>query len=171
MGAGDGVAGQAVTGWEPSAHSAHSARSGTTEPIGLLLVEDNPGDVELTREALRESVLHTRLTVVRDGVDALALLRRQGVYRDAPRPDLILLDLNLPKKNGRAVLAEIKGDPSLRRIPVIVLTSSLAEEDIQSAYDLHANCYVPKPVGFDEFNAAVRSIEQFWFSVARLSCD
>jgi chemotaxis family two-component system response regulator Rcp1 len=139
-----------------------------TDPIQILLVEDNPGDVELTREALLDSKLHMQLSVASDGVQALAFLARTGPYADAPRPDLILLDLNLPKKDGRAVLSEIKRDPRLRAIPVVVLTSSRAEEDIARAYDLHANCFVTKPVDFDQFTTIVRSIEQFWFSVVKL---
>jgi two-component system, chemotaxis family, response regulator Rcp1 len=139
-----------------------------SDPIEILLVEDNPGDVELTREALHDSKVHMRLSVVNDGVDALAFLRREGPHADAPRPDLILLDLNLPKKDGRAVLADVKGDPSLRHIPVVILTSSQAEQDILRAYDLHANCYVTKPVDLDQFITIVRSIEQFWFTVVKL---
>jgi two-component system, chemotaxis family, response regulator Rcp1 len=134
----------------------------------ILLVEDNPGDVELTREALLESKLHMRLSVVVDGVEALAFLRREGAYADAPRPDLILLDLNLPKKDGRAVLGEIKEDRALRNIPVVILTSSQAEQDIVRAYDLHANCYVTKPVDLDQFITIVRSIESFWLTVVKL---
>ena len=140
----------------------------TSDPIEILLVEDNPGDVELTREALLDSKMHMNLSVVSDGVEALAFLRREGAYADVPRPDLILLDLNLPKKDGRAVLGEIKQDGVLRHIPVVVLTSSRAEQDIVKAYDLHANCYVTKPVDFDQFITIVRSIEQFWFTVVRL---
>jgi len=139
-----------------------------SDPIEILLVEDNPGDVELTREALLDSKMHMNLSVVSDGVEALAFLRREGSYADAPHPDLILLDLNLPKKDGRAVLGEIKQDSVLRHIPVVVLTSSRAEQDILRAYDLHANCYVTKPVDFDQFITIVRSIEQFWFTVVRL---
>ena len=134
----------------------------------ILLVEDNPGDVELTREALLESKLHMQLSVVPDGVEALAFLRREGRYADAPRPDLILLDLNLPKKDGRTVLSEIKQDRSLRNIPVVILTSSQAEQDIVRAYDLHANCYVTKPVDLDQFISIVQSIEQFWLTVVKL---
>ena len=140
----------------------------TTDAIEILLVEDNPGDVELTREALHDGKIHTNLSVAPDGVEALAFLRREGKYGGAPRPDLILLDLNLPRKDGRAVLAEIKEDRALRHIPVVVLTSSQAEQDIVRAYDLHANCYVTKPVDLDQFITIVRSIEQFWFSVVKL---
>jgi two-component system, chemotaxis family, response regulator Rcp1 len=139
-----------------------------TDPIEILLVEDNPGDVELTREALHDGKIHMNLSVVNDGVEALAFLRREREYAGSPRPDLILLDLNLPKKDGRAVLGEIKGDPELRHIPVVVLTSSQAEQDIVRAYDLHANCYVTKPVDLDQFITIVRSIEQFWFTVVKL---
>jgi two-component system, chemotaxis family, response regulator Rcp1 len=139
-----------------------------TDPIEILLVEDNPGDVELTREALHDGKIHMNLSVVNDGVEALAFLRREGTYAGSPRPDLILLDLNLPKKDGRAVLAEIKEDRVLRNIPVVILTSSQAEQDIVRAYDLHANCYVTKPVDLDQFITIVRSIEQFWFTVVKL---
>ena len=139
-----------------------------TDPIEILLVEDNPGDVELTREALHDSKVHMRLSVVNDGVEALAFLRREGTYAGSPRPDLILLDLNLPKKDGRAVLGEIKGDPALRHIPVVILTSSQAEQDIVRAYELHANCYVTKPVDLEQFITIVRSIEQFWLTVVKL---
>ena len=137
-------------------------------PIHILLVEDNAGDVRLTREALKEGKVRNRLTVAPDGVEALAVLRREGRYKDEPRPDLILLDLNLPKKDGRDVLAEIKDDPVLRRIPVVVLTTSKAEEDIIKTYDLHANCYITKPVDFDKFVSVVRTIDDFWLSVVKL---
>lgn len=140
----------------------------TVEPINILLVEDNPGDVRLTVEALREGKVHNHLSVARDGVEALAFLRQQGEFADAPRPDVILLDLNLPKKDGREVLAEIKADERLRRIPVVVLTTSKAEEDILRSYALHANCYVTKPVDLEQFITVVRSIEDFWFSIVRL---
>jgi chemotaxis family two-component system response regulator Rcp1 len=139
-----------------------------TQPIEVLLVEDNPGDVRLTREALRDGKVHNNLSVVPDGVEALAFLRRQGKYADAPRPDLILLDLNLPKKDGREVLQDIKGDPALQRIPVVVLTSSEAERDIAQAYALHANCYITKPVDLDQFITVVKSIEDFWFTIVKL---
>lgn len=137
-------------------------------PFHILLVEDNAGDVRLTREALNESKAATSLTVASDGVEALAILRREGGYEDVARPDLILLDLNLPRKDGRQVLAEIKKDASLKRIPVIVLTTSKAEEDIVKTYDLHANCYVSKPVDFDSFVSVVKSIDDFWLSVVNL---
>jgi two-component system, chemotaxis family, response regulator Rcp1 len=137
-------------------------------PVEVLLVEDNPGDVRLTREALKEGKLRVNLHVAPDGVEALAFLRRQGRYVDAIRPDLILLDLNLPKKDGREVLQEIKRDDALRTIPVVILTSSQAEQDIARAYDLHANCYVTKPVDLDQFINVVRSIEDFWFALVKL---
>ena len=136
--------------------------------IQVLLVEDNPGDVRLTREALKEGKLLNQLTVVGDGVEALSFLRKEGVYADAPQPELILLDLNLPKKDGREVLAEIKADPNLRRIPVVVLTTSSSEEDILKIYDLHANCYITKPVDLEQFMGVVKSIEDFWVSVVKL---
>jgi CheY-like chemotaxis protein len=139
-----------------------------SRPVEVLLVEDNPGDVRLTREALKEGKIRNNLHVARDGVEALAFLRRQGEHAGAPRPDLILLDLNLPRKDGREVLTEIKEDASLRQIPVVVLTSSQAEEDIVRAYDLHANCYISKPVDLDQFINVVRSIEDFWFTVVKL---
>ena len=137
-------------------------------PIEILLVEDNPGDVRLTVEALKEGKVRNNLSVAKDGVEALAFLRREGGFAGAARPDLILLDLNLPKKDGREVLAEIKDDAVLRRIPVVVLTTSKAEEDILRTYDLHANCYITKPVDLDQFIAVVRSIDDFWLSVVRL---
>jgi chemotaxis family two-component system response regulator Rcp1 len=136
--------------------------------IQVLLVEDNPGDVRLTKEALKEGKLLNQLTVVGDGVEALSFLRKEGKYADAPQPELILLDLNLPKKDGREVLAEIKADPNLRRIPVVVLTTSSAEEDILKIYDLHANCYITKPVDLEQFMGVVKSIEDFWVSVVKL---
>jgi chemotaxis family two-component system response regulator Rcp1 len=143
-------------------------RDASGAAIEILLVEDNPGDVRLTIEAFKEGKVLNRVNVVDNGVDALAYLRREGRFADAPRPDLILLDLNLPRKNGRTVLAEIKEDPQLKRIPVVVLTTSQAEEDILSSYDLHANSYVTKPVGLDQFIDVVKSIEDFWIVVARL---
>jgi two-component system, chemotaxis family, response regulator Rcp1 len=140
-------------------------------PIDILLVEDNPGDVRLTKEALSDAKVLNRLTVAVDGLEALAALRREGRFANVPRPDIILLDLNLPRKDGRAVLAEIKKDPDLRRIPVIVLTTSKAEEDVIRTYDLHANCYIPKPLDLEQFIAVVKSIEDFWFTVAKLPSD
>jgi two-component system, chemotaxis family, response regulator Rcp1 len=141
------------------------------EPIEILLVEDSPADVDLTREALEDAKVHNNLHVASDGVEALAFLRREGRYADAPHPALILLDLNLPKKDGREVLAEIKADPLLRRIPVVVLTTSEAEQDILQSYDLHANCYVTKPVDLDAFMHVVRSIEDFWLAIVRLPSE
>ncbi|MCG8605395.1 response regulator [bacterium] len=137
-------------------------------PIEILLVEDNPGDVRLTVEALKEGPLRNNLHVVTDGVDALAYLRQEGKFTDSVRPDLILLDLNLPKKNGREVLAEIKSDRDLRRLPVVVLTTSEAEQDILKTYDLHANCFISKPVDLERFIQVVRSIENFWLTTVRL---
>jgi two-component system, chemotaxis family, response regulator Rcp1 len=138
------------------------------EAIEILLVEDNPGDVRLTEEALKEGKVLTNLHVARDGVEAMAMLRREGRHAAVPRPDLILLDLNLPRKDGREVLADIRADPDLRRIPVVVLTTSAAEQDIIRAYDLHANCYITKPVDLDQFIAIVQSIEDFWLTIVRL---
>jgi CheY-like chemotaxis protein len=137
-------------------------------PAVILLVEDNPDDVALTMEALKEGNIGNDLHVAKDGVEALAFLRKQGVHAAAPRPDLILLDLNLPRKDGREVLEEIKSDASLCQIPVVVLTTSRAESDVINSYRLHANCFVTKPVDFDEFLEIVRSIEHFWFSVVNL---
>lgn len=138
------------------------------QPIEILLVEDNPGDVRLTREAFKEGKVRNNLSVASDGVEALAFLRREGKYADAPRPDVILLDLNLPRKDGREVLAEIKEDPDLRRLPVVVLTTSQAEQDILKSYNLHANCYITKPVDLERFITVVKSIETFWLSVVKL---
>jgi chemotaxis family two-component system response regulator Rcp1 len=136
--------------------------------VEILLVEDNPGDVRLTQEALKDNKVHNNLHIVGDGVEALAFLRKEGQYAGTPRPDLILLDLNLPRKDGREVLAEIKADAQLRRIPVVVLTTSKAEEDILRAYDLNANCYITKPVDFEQFIHVVRSIEDFWLAMVKL---
>jgi len=136
--------------------------------IEILLVDDSPGDVRLTIEALRDGKIHNHLSVVSDGEEALAFLRHQGQYAKVPRPDLILLDLNLPKKDGREVLRQIKQEEDLKRIPVVVLTISTAEKDILKAYDLHANCYVNKPVDFGQFTVVVKSIEDFWFTVVKL---
>jgi CheY-like chemotaxis protein len=136
--------------------------------VEVLLVEDNPGDVRLTREALNEAARPVSLNVVSDGLDAVRYLRRESPYDDAPRPNLILLDLNLPKKDGREVLAEIKADEDLRMIPVIVMTTSEALTDIQRAYSLHANCYVTKPADFEDFVGLVRSIEHFWLTLAKV---
>lgn len=136
--------------------------------IEILLVEDNPGDARLTLEAFKEGKVFNNLTVIGDGVEALAYLRREGHYANSVQPDLILLDLNLPKKDGREVLAEIKDDERLKNIPVIVLTTSAAEEDIARAYSRHANCYITKPVDLDQFLHVVQSIESFWLSLVRL---
>jgi len=138
------------------------------QPIVILLVEDNPGDVRLTREAFKEGKVSNTLMVAPDGIEAMALLRRQGAHANAPRPDLILLDLNIPRMDGRQVLAEIKADPSLKRIPVVVLTTSKAEEDVIRTYDLNANCYITKPVDFDKFLSVVKSIDAFWLTVVNL---
>jgi CheY-like chemotaxis protein len=138
------------------------------DPIEVLLVEDDPGDVLLIREAFDDNKVANRLHVVSDGVEALDFMRREREYRDAPRPDLVLLDLNLPRKDGREVLAEVKGDEQLRSIPVVVLTTSQAEEDVLRSYDLHANAYVTKPVDFDRFIGVVRQIDQFFVSVVKL---
>jgi CheY-like chemotaxis protein len=137
-------------------------------PIEVLLVEDDPGDVLMTREAFEEHKVRNNLSVVNDGSEAIAFLRREGRYADAPRPDLVLLDLNLPRRDGREVLAEIKNDPDLRQIPVVVLTTSQADEDIARSYQLHANAYVTKPVDFDRFIEVVRQIDEFFVSVVAL---
>lgn len=137
-------------------------------PVDVLLVEDSAADAELTREALVAGDGDTRLHEVRDGIEALAFLRRVPPFEAAPRPVLILLDLNLPRMDGRMVLAEIKRDPALRSIPVVVLTSSAAEQDVMAAYDLNANCYVTKPLNLDDFLAAVRAVRRFWLSTAAL---
>lgn len=139
--------------------------------IDILLVEDSPGDVRLTREALKEGRLRNELHVAMDGEEALAFLRQEGVHRDAPRPGLVLLDLNLPRVDGREVLREMKRDPSLRRIPVVVLTTSTADEDVLRVYDLHGNCYIAKPVEFERFLEVVQSIEDFWLTVVQLPLE
>jgi len=139
-----------------------------TKPVEILLVEDNPGDVRLTQETLKEFKVLNNLSVVGNGVEAMAFLRHEGRYAKASRPDLILLDLNLPKKDGREVLKEIKLDEQLKRIPVVVLTTSSAEQDILKTYELHANCYITKPVDLDQFIAVIKSIEKFWFTIVRL---
>ena len=140
-------------------------------PIEIFLIEDNPGDARLTVEALREAKVHNRLSWVTDGAEAIAFLRRQGKHAAAPRPDLILLDLNLPRKDGREVLAEIKQDDNLRRIPVVVLTTSQAEEDIIKAYNLNANCYITKPVDLDKFLEVIKTIKTFWLSIVKLPSE
>jgi CheY-like chemotaxis protein len=144
--------------------------SETCKVIDILLVEDNPGDVELVREALSEAKVCNELHVAPDGVEAMKFLRAQGNYAGTPCPDLILLDLNLPKKSGREVLEEIKTDPNLKLIPVVILTSSKEEEDICRSYQMHANCYVTKPVNFEQFMNVVKSIEDFWLTVVKLPC-
>ncbi|WP_436928864.1 response regulator [Halosimplex halobium] len=138
------------------------------EPVEILLAEDNPGDVTLTRKALERGNISNNLHVVNDGVEALAFLRQEGEYADEPRPDLVLLDLNMPRKDGRDVLEEIKTDDDLRRIPIVVMTSSEAEEDIVQSYDLHANAYLTKPIDFDGFLDIVERIEDFWLTVVRM---
>jgi CheY-like chemotaxis protein len=143
----------------------------TYRTVEILLVEDNPGDVRLTVEALKEGKMSNHLQIARDGVEALEILRQQSEYADAERPDLILLDLNLPKMDGREVLSEIKRDPALRRIPVVVLTTSDAEQDIARSYDLHANCYITKPVDITQFIEIVKSIEGFWLTIVKLPAD
>lgn len=137
-------------------------------PVQILLVEDNPGDVRLTIEALKEAKVINKLTVVKDGMEALSLLRRQGQHAHAARPDLILLDLNLPRKDGREVLAEIKADDNLKRIPVVILTTSQDEQDVLKSYNLYANCYITKPVDLDQFITVVKSIEDFWLGIVVL---
>ena len=139
-----------------------------SRPVEILLVEDSPDDVELTVESLREGKVLHNLSVARDGVEALEFLRKQGDYADAPVPDIILLDLNLPRKDGREVLEEVKQDPQLKQIPVAVLTTSKAEEDILRSYKLHANCYVTKPVGFDQFMEVIKTLENFWLTIVKL---
>ncbi len=136
--------------------------------IDILLVEDNPGDVRLAREALKESKIRNTLYVVEDGVEAMDFLRRRGRHPGAPRPDLILLDLNLPRKSGREVLAEVKADEDLKRVPVVILTVSKAEEDIVKCYDHHANCYITKPLDFNQFMNVTKSIEEFWLTIVKL---
>jgi two-component system, chemotaxis family, response regulator Rcp1 len=142
--------------------------SKNVRPVQILLVEDNPGDVGLTIEALKEAKVLNKLTVVKDGIEALSLLRRQGQHAHAARPDLILLDLNLPKKDGREVLAEIKADDNLKRIPVIILTTSQNEQDVVKSYNLYANCYITKPLDLDQFIKVVKSIEDFWLGIVVL---
>jgi CheY-like chemotaxis protein len=137
-------------------------------PVEILLVEDNPGDVRLTREALREGKVYNNLHWAKDGVEALEFLRQEGKHSSAPRPDIILLDLNLPKKDGREVLESIKNDDRFKQIPVVILTTSEAEEDVLRSYELHANCYITKPVDLDKFIVVVQSIDRFWLTVVTL---
>ncbi len=144
------------------------ASCAAVRPLQLLLVEDNPGDVRLTREALKNGDVSLQLSVVRDGVEAIDFLRKRGDFKSAPVPDLILLDLNLPRKSGREVLSEIKSDPDLKRIPVLVMTTSHADQDINRAYSLNANCYITKPMDLNEFLRIVKSIEDFWLKTVTL---
>jgi len=144
------------------------ANGNCVSPIEILLVEDDPADARLTQEALREEKLHNNLSIVKDGVEALAFLRREGKYSKAVRPDLILLDLNLPKKDGREVLKEIKNDDDLKAIPVVVLTVSQAEEDVVKAYGAHANCYITKPIDLSQFSRVVKSLKNFWLTIVKL---
>jgi CheY-like chemotaxis protein len=141
---------------------------GSSRPIEILLVEDNPGDVRLTQEAFKEGRMYNNMNVVGDGMEAMEFLRRQGAHTNAPRPDLILLDLNMPKKNGFEVLSEVKKDPSMRYIPIIVLTTSKAEQDIVKTYNEHANCFITKPVDLDQFFEIVKTIQDFWLTIVKL---
>lgn len=145
--------------------------SPNAQPIEILLVEDSPGDARLTLEALSDAKIANNLHIVQDGAEAVDFLYRRAGYADAPRPDLILLDLNLPRKDGREVLAEIKSDPKLATIPVVVLTTSDAEQDIAHSYELHANCYITKPVDLNQFILVIKSIEDFWLTVVKLPSD
>jgi two-component system, chemotaxis family, response regulator Rcp1 len=138
------------------------------DPIEILLVEDNPADARLTIEAFKDGKVLHNLNVVTDGIEALAYLRKEGKYAEATRPDIILLDLNLPRKDGREVLSEVKSDDSLRRIPVVILTTSAAEQDVLSSYNLHANCYITKPVDLDQFLKVVHWVEDFWLTIVKL---
>ncbi len=142
--------------------------STATRPVQILIVEDNPADARLVREVMRDSKVLNEIHWVADGVEALAFLRGQGKYASAPRPNLIFLDLNMPRKDGREVLREVKADDSLKRIPIVVMTSSQAEEDVARAYDQHANCYVRKPIDFDQFHSVVKTLENFWFATVEL---
>ena len=146
-------------------------KKGSLKPTQILLVEDSSGDVRLIVEALKESRIPNNLYLASDGVEAMDFLRRKGKHLDAPRPDLVLLDLNLPKKNGIEVLTEIKNDADLKRIPVLILTLSRAEEDILKSYNMHANCYIMKPMDYEQFARVVKTIEDFWFTVAVLPSD
>jgi CheY-like chemotaxis protein len=137
-------------------------------PIRILLVEDNPADVRLTIEALKDAKVNNEIAVAQDGLEAMRMLRREGDHVDAFRPDIILLDLNLPRRSGHEVLAELKSDPALKRIPVVIMTSSDGEDDIMRSYDLHANCYVTKPLDLRQFSRVVQSLDDFWFSIVRL---
>ena len=148
--------------------NSHEGNEADVRPAEVLLVEDNPGDVELAREGLEEGKLRINLSVVENGAEALAFLRRQGRYAAAPRPDVILMDLNLPVKDGREALAEIKADDALKHIPIVVLTTSKKEEDVIRSYGLHANCYIAKPIRFEEFVRVVQGIKDFWFTIVTL---
>jgi CheY-like chemotaxis protein len=139
-----------------------------TRPVDILLVEDNPGDVRLTKEALKDAKVLNEIYVARDGVEAMQFVHREGSFANAPMPDIILLDLNLPRKDGREVLAEIKKDPKLQHIPVVVLTTSKADEDIIKTYNLHANAYITKPVDLNRFVEIMHALEQFWFTIVKL---
>jgi CheY-like chemotaxis protein len=153
---------------QPQPRSFPMSISTRTEPIEILLVENDPGDAKRTMDALRDGRLRNRITHVEDGLEAMAYLWREGEYANAPRPDLILLDLHMPRMNGKEVLAEVKEDPELRRIPVVMMTSSEQEKDIIAAYNLHVNSYVVKPVDVEQFIGAVKSIEHFWFTIVKL---
>jgi two-component system, chemotaxis family, response regulator Rcp1 len=142
--------------------------TGKGTPIEILLVEDNDGDILLTREAFKESKLHNNLSIVKDGMEALAFLKKEGAYAEAPKPDIILLDLNLPKKNGAEVLGEIKKHPGLKTIPVVILTCSRNEDDILETYNKHANCYITKPVDFEKFIQVIKSLNNFWLDIVKL---
>jgi len=143
-------------------------RDTLSTPINILLVEDNPGDIRLTQEVLKEGKVYNNLSIVENGIQAISFLKKENEYQDASTPDLILLDLNLPKKDGREVLFDIKNDPELKKIPVVVLTTSQAEEDILKVYDLNANCYISKPVDLGQFIDVIKSIENFWLSIVKL---
>ncbi len=156
---------------DKSSSATHNSSLPIGRPIQKLLVEDNPGDVRLMLEALRESKIPNEVSIVEDGVEAMAFLRREGKYAHVPRPDLILLDLNLPRKDGREVLADIKFDENLRQIPVIVLTVSQDRDDILNAYGLHANCYITKPVEYEDFIKVVRAIEEYWLTIVKLPSE
>jgi len=143
-------------------------RDTLSTPINILLVEDNPGDIRLTQEVLKEGKVYNTLSIVENGIQAISFLKKEDEYQDASTPDLILLDLNLPKKDGREVLFDIKNDPELKKIPVVVLTTSQAEEDILKVYDLNANCYISKPVDLGQFIDVIKSIENFWLSIVKL---
>ena len=148
-----------------------TTRTGSVDPIEILLIEDNPGDARLAQEALKESKINNTLNIVSDGLAALDYLYRRGNYADAARPDIIFLDLNLPGKDGREILEEIKADTDLRAIPVVILTTSAAEEDIARTYAAHANCYVTKPVDFEQFTKVVHSVGDFWFTIVKLPTE